>query len=92
MKPICNNPYLEYQFEMYVHPKSSQFCIKVTRAGHDYNFFSFKDETTMLEHFAFLLLSLGMSQSEVDKLTYDQFGQVKVNIKGIEVVADCLPF
>ena len=92
MKPICNNPFFEYQFDMYVHPNLSQFCIEVVRAGHDYNFFSFKEESTMLEHFAFLLLSLGMSQSDVDELTYDQYGQVKVNINGMEITANCLPF
>ena len=92
MKEICNNPFLRYQFKPNSGYLTDQYSIHVKNSDGTFNFIGFKDETTMLDHFAFLLLSLGMSQSDVEELQYDEYGQVRVNIKGIEIVADCLPF
>ena len=92
MKPICNNPFLEYQFKTDSGYCTDQYSVQVKQSDGTFRFIGFNDEHSMLEHFAFLLCSLGMSQREVEKLQYNQYGQVKVNIKGMEIVADCLPF
>lgn len=92
MKSICNNPFLRYQFKPNSGYLTDQFSIQVKQDNGAFRVIGFNDEVTMLEHFAFLLLSLGMSQSDVEELQYDEYGQVRVNIKGMEIVAECLPF